>query len=173
MSPVIAYIGLGSNLGDRAANVTQARTLLMRTHGLELTRASSVREYKPAGGPPQGDFLNQVVEVKTEVAPADLLIECKLIERQMGRPQIEERWGPRVIDLDLLLYGNAVVEQEGLIIPHPLMHERVFVLEPLAELAGALVHPVLKKDIATLLEALKGKTHAGRSRRRTNDRVFN
>lgn len=170
--PTIAYLGLGSNLGDRAVNLSEAERRLRQAQSVEIFRASAVGEYEPVGGPPQGHYLNQVLEIKTELAPVDLLIECKLIEREMGRPAEGERWGPRVIDLDLLLYGNEAVQQEGLTVPHPLMHERLFVLEPLAELVPALVHPVLKKDIATLLAEVR-RSHAGGPQRRRNDRVFN
>jgi 2-amino-4-hydroxy-6-hydroxymethyldihydropteridine diphosphokinase len=129
---VIAYIGLGSNLGDRLANLQRAVDLVARTNGVTVLRSSRVYETDPVG-PPQPDYLNAVIEVTTSL-PADALLgACLAVEDEMGRVRAE-RWGPRVIDLDLLSYGREFVEGPGLSVPHPRMHERLFVLAPLLEL---------------------------------------
>jgi 2-amino-4-hydroxy-6-hydroxymethyldihydropteridine diphosphokinase len=119
-----------------------------------VTALSTILETDSVGGPPQGRYLNCVVEAQTDAAPDDLLRLLKRIERMIGRPVQEERWGPRIIDLDILLYGDAAISTPALTIPHPEMHRRRFVLEPLAQIAPAAVHPVLRKTIAELLAGL-------------------
>ncbi|MBA3841726.1 MAG: 2-amino-4-hydroxy-6-hydroxymethyldihydropteridine diphosphokinase [Actinobacteria bacterium] len=123
-----AYVGLGSNLGDRAALIARAAELI------GATRLSTVRETEPWGLAAQPMFLNAVAELETELTPRQLLDHLLDVERSLGRERIGPRWGPRSIDLDLLLYGDRTVEEPGLVVPHPLLHERLFVLEPLAEL---------------------------------------
>jgi 2-amino-4-hydroxy-6-hydroxymethyldihydropteridine diphosphokinase len=130
--PVRAFLGLGSNVGDRLANVQQAVDRLARTEGIRVVRASRVYETDPVG-PPQPDYLNAVVEVETTLPPRALLEACLGIEAVMGRVR-GERWGPRVIDLDVLTFGREAVDKPGLTVPHPRMHERAFVLVPLLEL---------------------------------------
>jgi 2-amino-4-hydroxy-6-hydroxymethyldihydropteridine diphosphokinase len=130
--PVRAYLGLGSNLGDRLANLLRAVELLAATPGVRVVRSSRVYETEPVG-PPQPDYLNAVVEVETTLPARELLEGCLAVERRMGRVR-GERWGPRTIDLDLLTYGREEVDEPGLTVPHPRMHERAFVLVPLAEL---------------------------------------
>jgi 2-amino-4-hydroxy-6-hydroxymethyldihydropteridine diphosphokinase len=127
-----AFLGLGSNLGDRLANLTQAVKSLAL--GVTIVRTSRVYETAPVG-PPQPDYLNAVVEVDTDLSARDLLDACLAVERQMGRVRAE-RWGPRVIDIDLLTYGRETIDEPGLTVPHPHMHERAFVLAPLLELDG-------------------------------------
>jgi 2-amino-4-hydroxy-6-hydroxymethyldihydropteridine diphosphokinase len=129
---VRAFIGLGSNLGDRLANLKEAVLRLAKTEGVSVTRLSHVYETSPVG-PPQPDFLNAVAEVWTSLSARELLAASLRIEEEMGRVR-EERWGPRVIDLDLLNYGRTKIDEQGLILPHPRMHERAFVLVPLLEL---------------------------------------
>ena len=129
---VRAFIGLGSNLGDRLANLKEAVLRLSKTDGVSMTRVSRVYETSPVG-PPQPDFLNAVAEVRTVLSPRDLLAASLRIEEEMGRVR-HERWGPRVIDLDLLNYGRMEIDERGLTVPHPRMHERAFVLVPLLEL---------------------------------------
>jgi len=147
------YIGIGSNLGDRHKNCLRAIELL-RQNGLLVTKQSSMHETEPWGVTEQPEFVNMAVEAETELAPIKLLEMLKKIEKDMGR-QDTIRWGPRIIDLDILLYDNIILRTDSLTIPHPLMHEREFVLEPLSEIAGDLIQPVLKKSIADLLKETK------------------
>lgn len=129
-----AYLGLGSNLGDRLANLQRAVDLLDAGDGVSVLRSSRVYETE-AVGPPQPDFLNAVIEVSTSLGPGDLLGRCLRVEDEMGRVRTV-RWGPRVIDVDLLTYGRQTVDLPDLTVPHPRMHERLFVLAPLLELDG-------------------------------------
>jgi 2-amino-4-hydroxy-6-hydroxymethyldihydropteridine diphosphokinase len=129
---VIAHVGLGSNLGDRLANLQRAVEILAATDGVAFLRSSRVYETDPVG-PPQPDYLNAVIEVATSLLPDALLAACLRVENEMGRVRAE-RWGPRVIDLDLLTYGRQSIDEPGLTVPHPRMHERLFVLAPLLEL---------------------------------------
>jgi 2-amino-4-hydroxy-6-hydroxymethyldihydropteridine diphosphokinase len=143
------YLGLGSNLGDRAAHLSRARALL-EAPDVALRRASSICETEPRDVPGQPWFLNQVVEVQTTLFPRQLLARTQKIEREMGRQRTVDK-GPRVIDIDILLYGESTVRTEALQIPHPRMADRRFVLEPLAELAPDLRHPVARKTIREML----------------------
>jgi 2-amino-4-hydroxy-6-hydroxymethyldihydropteridine diphosphokinase len=152
--PVRAYLGLGSNLGDRSQNLGRAVALLGSRDGVTVVRASSVYETDPVG-PPQPDYLNAVVEVDTTLPPRGLLHACLGVEDEMGRIR-RERWGPRVIDVDLLLYDDDRVDEPDLVVPHPRMHERAFVLVPLAELAPDLVLP----DGRTVGEAARPELEA-------------
>jgi 2-amino-4-hydroxy-6-hydroxymethyldihydropteridine diphosphokinase len=126
------YLGLGSNLGDRLANLTAAVRELEQ-HGVRSLKSSRVYETDPVGGPPQPDYLNAVVEVATDLEPRDLLRACLEVESELGRER-GERWGPRTIDIDLLSYGDREIDEPDLIVPHPRMHERAFVMAPLLEL---------------------------------------
>lgn len=157
-----AYIALGSNLGDRDEYLRQALTALRQTPGVEVTRVSPVYETQPVGGPAgQGPYLNAVAEVRTERAARELLEELLALEQKFGRVR-HEKDGPRTLDLDLLLYGDLISQDERLIVPHPRMHERLFVLQPLAQLAPGLVHPLLQRTIADLLAELQGlRMHGG------------
>jgi 2-amino-4-hydroxy-6-hydroxymethyldihydropteridine diphosphokinase len=130
---VAAYLGLGSNLGDRLGNLQRAVDLLGATPGITVVRSSRVYETDPVGGPPQPDFLNAVVEIETGLSPRDLLHACLSIEERLKRGR-GVRWGPRTVDLDVLTYGRDEVHEKDLEIPHPRMHERGFVLVPLLEL---------------------------------------
>lgn len=143
------YIALGSNLGDRVANLLQARER-MQSSNLRLTRASSVYETEPRGLLDQPWFLNQVIEAETTLFPRQLLARLLKIEQEMGRQRLLPN-GPRVIDLDILLFGNMVMHLPGLEVPHPRMAERRFVLEPLAELAPAIRHPRTGRSVREML----------------------
>jgi 2-amino-4-hydroxy-6-hydroxymethyldihydropteridine diphosphokinase len=127
-----AYLGLGSNLGDRLENLRRAVSLLGQ-RGVRVLRSSRVYETDPVGGPPQPDYLNAVVEVEARGTATDLLRLGLEVEEAMGRKR-DERWGPRVIDVDVLTFGDQTIDEPGLRVPHPRMHERAFVLIPLLEL---------------------------------------
>jgi 2-amino-4-hydroxy-6-hydroxymethyldihydropteridine diphosphokinase len=148
----IAYIGLGSNKGDKRANCQKALHLLSSA-GRVLT-VSSFYCTEPVGYRDQETFINAVAAVETELTPEALLTECLRIEERLGRTR-ELRWGPRTLDLDILLYGERVVDEPDLTIPHPRLALRRFVLLPLAEIAPQVVHPVLKKTAKHLLHELK------------------
>lgn len=148
---VIAYIGIGSNLGDRKENCRRAIELLSRAG--RVTKVSSLYCTEPVGFKAQPEFINMVVELETSLPPDGLLDVCEGIEKEMGRKR-QARWGPRAIDLDILLYGEKVIKTERLTIPHPLMDRRGFVLVPLAEIAPDAVHPVTGKTSLTMLQGL-------------------
>jgi 2-amino-4-hydroxy-6-hydroxymethyldihydropteridine diphosphokinase len=136
-----AYIGLGSNLGDREATLRRALARLNATLGVRVVAVSSFRETDPVGFTEQPKFVNAVAAVETELDPRALLETLLSIERAMGRTRDGPRFGPRTIDLDLLLFGDEVVDEPGLRVPHPRLHERTFVLKPLAELEPGLIVP--------------------------------
>ena len=145
-----AYIGLGSNLGDRRLNLENAIDMLARTGGISLIARSSIYETKPVGLKNQPDFLNCAVEVLTGLSPYELLYACMEIERKLKRVR-GVRWGPRTADLDILFYGSLVMDEEKLKIPHPRISERGFVLVPMAEIAPELLHPERNLTINELL----------------------
>jgi len=149
----IVYLSLGSNVGDRAANLRDALARLS-TLG-EVVAVSSFYETEPVEFTAQPWFLNCAVKLDTEKMPKQLMAAILDLEQQMGRRRRrEQKKGPRTIDIDILLFGNSIIETKGLTIPHPTMHERRFVLEPLAEIAAEVRHPVFKRTIRELRDAL-------------------
>ena len=149
-----AYIGVGSNMGDRQANIDAALCALRSVADIDVVAVSSVQPSRPVGGPPgQQDYLNAVVAILTTLGPRPLLDVLRRIEQQLGRRRVE-RWGPRTIDLDLLLYDQQVIDEEDLVVPHPRMHQRRFVMEPLAEIAPDTMHPVLGRSANEILRDL-------------------
>lgn len=151
---VTAYIGLGSNMGRRKENLDCALEMLRQSEGVEITAVSAYLNTAPVGYTDQPDFLNAAAEVKTHLPPLELLILCNKIEASLKRERIIH-WGPRTIDLDILLYGNEIINTERLVIPHPRMHEREFVLKPLNEIASQVMHPVFKQTVGDLFKYLK------------------
>ena len=158
---VTAYLGLGGNLGDRLAALTEALRLLDSTPGMRRTACSSVYETEPWGVAEQPQFLNLVAVYETTLPPVGLLAVCKKVESQVGRTE-SYRWGPRLIDVDILLYGDQVVSvaDPDLQIPHPRMTQRAFVLVPLAEIAAEAIVPPDEVAVLCMLDAVDGKDGA-------------
>jgi 2-amino-4-hydroxy-6-hydroxymethyldihydropteridine diphosphokinase len=150
-----AYVGLGANLGPREATILRAVDLLAAQPGIELLELSSLVETEPVGVTGQPEFVNGAVSLETTLPPRELLDALLRIERELGRVRSGERWEPRTIDLDLLLYGDEVVDEPGLTVPHPRLHERAFALEPLAEIEPELEIPGRGKvsNVLTELDA--------------------
>jgi len=148
-----AYIGVGSNLGRRRQYIASAIERLGAVDGIRVVRCSTVYETRPVSVFPQGDYLNAVLEIETALAPDGLLEAIGAIEKALGRVRLIQD-GPRTIDLDILFFGEKVIEQEDLIVPHPRLHERVFVLKGMDELAPDLVHPGLHTTVHALYERI-------------------
>lgn len=156
MSRETVFIGFGSNKGDRLDYCDRTVTLLSLLPHSQLLAVSSLYEAEPvpdAGAPGEGWFLNGVAQLETDVTPQSLLGICREIERSLGRDP-EHRSGPRTLDLDILLYGSRVIQEQELTVPHPRLHLRRFVLEPLVELEPTLIHPALKQTVSQLLAQL-------------------
>lgn len=149
-----AYVGVGSNLGDRQETIQQAKQKLSNIKNIHFIRSAVIYETDPVGGPKQGSFLNTVWEIETELSAQELMAVLLKIESSLGRQRTEKN-GPRTIDLDLLLYGDEVIHETELTVPHPRLHERWFVLKPLWDLRADYVHPIFKKSICELLDKVK------------------
>ncbi len=161
----VVYLGVGSNLGDRRANIERALALLGEHDEIEVQTLSALIETEPVGGPPQGPYLNGAARLHTDLLPLELLSQLKIVERRLGRAKAEEPNAPRPIDLDILFYDDVViVEGKNLTVPHPRLAERAFVLEPLTELAPELVHPRLGVTVRQLLERLRSDAPGPRPR---------
>lgn len=153
--PHRVFIGVGSNLGDRRANCREARRRLSELPKTRVVKESSLYESEPHGDAKTW-FGNSVVEIETELGPADLLKQIKKIEEDMGRKRVKgKRWGSRIIDLDILFFDMETIDKRNLKVPHPRMPERRFVLVPLSELAPQLVHPGLNQSVSELLATTK------------------
>jgi 2-amino-4-hydroxy-6-hydroxymethyldihydropteridine diphosphokinase len=151
-----AAVALGSNLGDRRAAILGAIDALAHSPGVRLIGVSSIHETRPISPIPQGLYLNAAVTLRSSLPPRDLLGLLFTIERSFGRDRArEQRWGPRTLDLDLLLYADRIIEEPGLTIPHPRLHERLFVLDPLAEIAPDWVVPSLGRTVRSLRDAIR------------------
>ena len=148
------FIGIGSNLGDRLATISRAVHELNRLPRIRVVQMATLFETEPIGGPAQPDFLNTAVEIETDLPPLELLDRLQDLERALGRQPTDIRWGPRAIDLDILLYDQRILNDDRLTIPHVHLHRRRFALEPLAQLAPDLSHPVLRKTVRELLAGL-------------------
>lgn len=153
MDGIICYIGIGSNLGDSLKNCKNAVEILSRGKGIELKTVSAFYKTEPVGIENQNYFINAVVEIKTDLSALNLMHELQNIENGMGRER-GVKGGPRIIDLDLLFYGQDVVHDLNLIIPHPEIHKRRFVLEPLCEIASYFIHPLFGISIRGLKDRL-------------------
>ena len=159
MANVKAYIGLGSNLGERAENIRKAEAMLDGADGISVVRISGIIETKPLGGLEQPDYLNCVAEIETSLAARELLGILQGIENDLGRKR-DGKWSSRTIDMDILLYGSEVIDTPELKVPHERMHLRSFVLDGMCELAGELKHPVLGETMRTLAGRLGGRDFA-------------
>ncbi len=148
----IVYLGIGTNLGNREANLKEA-VVRIGEHIGQVVKSSSVYETEPWGFNSKDEFLNMVVKVETKLSPSGLLGRILMIESMLGRIRGEKKYASRVIDLDILLYEDFIIDEVSLKIPHPLMHERRFVLTPLCEIAPEAVHPVFNRSISSLLES--------------------
>jgi 2-amino-4-hydroxy-6-hydroxymethyldihydropteridine diphosphokinase len=162
-----AYIGLGSNLGDREAMIRLALDDIARLPGTTLLKASSLYDTEPVGEVEQPNFLNAVAVIDTELTARQLLWNLLLVEKRLGRVRTQ-KWGPRTMDLDLLLYGNLIVEEPDLRVPHPELTRRSFVLVPLVELEPMLVHPETGETLVTHLSRLNTRPPVKRGSRLWN-----
>lgn len=147
------FLGLGSNLGDRVKTIRKAKEMISSIPGVSVSSSSSLYETEPVGISDQPMFINAVLEVETDLSPKELFSKLKDIEAKLGRTKTI-RWGPRVIDIDILLYGKRIIEGKDLTIPHPEMAKRGFVLVPLCEITPEVRHPKLEKTIRELADGL-------------------
>ncbi len=152
---ITAYIALGSNIECRIDHINTALARIMTIPTTEILRHSSIIETRPQGGPEgQNRYLNGVIEISTRQGPLELLSHLLNIETALGRVR-NEKWGPRTIDLDILLYNKDIINYNNLTIPHKQMHKRLFVMEPIAQIAPSLIHPLLNKTMSQIYSELK------------------
>lgn len=154
----VAFLSLGSNIGDREQNLRDAVSLINKTDEIEVVNISSIYETDPVGYTNQAQFLNIVVKVNCALEAEQLLSRCMEIEQYLGRVR-EFRWGPRCIDLDILMYNEDNIVSENLVIPHPRMHERGFVLVPLVEVDESLLHPESKVSLQDYMDKTREGVH--------------
>lgn len=147
---VKAYLGLGSNIGNRELQLNEAIKILHDYQGIQVTQVSHIYETEPVGYTNQPKFLNLCIEIETELKPQSLLKCCLTTEQQLHRKR-EIRWGPRTLDIDILLFGDQIIEQDNLSVPHPRMKERSFVLIPLNDIATKQIEPISNKSIGQLV----------------------
>jgi len=150
----IAYIGIGSNEGDRLANIKNAITLISKLNECKIEKVSSIYETLPFGKIDQQNFYNAVIKIRTEISVKDLFIALKEIENKIGRIQ-REKWGPREIDLDILLYNDLIISDEIITLPHKGLIYRDFVLVPLIEIEQEIIHPVFNKKLSEFIDLLE------------------
>ncbi len=149
------FLSIGSNLGDRLSNIQQAVATLSMSDKIKIVKTSSFYETEPWGNKNQEWFINAALAIDTDYSPQELLQYCQNIEVQLGRIRKEnEKWSQRAIDIDILMYDDLVISSKNLIVPHPFMHLRAFVLVPMLEVKSDLVHPVFKKTISELYDEL-------------------
>lgn len=164
-----AYLALGSNLGDRRKNLTEALSLLSAVAGVRVRACSHIWETDAVGGPPQGKHLNAVVKVESRIPPMELLTRLQEIELRLGRKRPAAKWPPRTLDIDVLSFGRMRLSRRNLTIPHPRMHTRLFVLIPLSEVSPRFVHPVLRKTARTMIAETMAAIAADASRARESN----
>ncbi len=167
----IAFIALGTNMGDREYYLASALQAIQECKDMDIIDFSSIYETDPVGFEEQAQFLNMVIKVKTNHSPLDLLKVLQDVELDFGRER-KVRWGPRTLDLDILLYNHEIIETERLIIPHPRMSERAFVLLPLVEIESNIQIPTVSRPISILLDELQDKEGVRIWKRRSGEDVF-
>lgn len=166
-----AYISLGSNIGDRSENFRRAIEKLERKPDIQVVNHSSIYDTDPVGYEDQDQFLNMVIKVKTNLKPFELIDVCLEIENELGRKR-EIRWGPRTIDLDILLYNQENINSEKLIVPHPRMHERAFVIIPLLEIHTNIKHPTMDIPLKVILEDIPDREGVRIWKQKNGEDVF-
>ena len=152
--PITAYISIGSNMGDRVLNCRRAITFLEESGSVRVLQQSLFYLTEPVDYLDQGWFINAAVQIETQLDPFQLLAALKMVEARVGRTSSSIRFGPRVLDMDIIFYGDRVMETPNLVVPHPRMHNRCFILTPLCDIDPDIVHPVFNKRVQDLLENL-------------------